>query len=98
MDSERFVKAIAWRRAGGGDPIDVLVAWDGSTLRRADEDTGWQVSAAPNPAGTFARLTPPGAPDETRVADLNLALMAFLDAGPGTAFGELTVPPDVRRR
>lgn len=66
MDAERFVKAIALApQRVTADPVDVLVAWDGSTLRRADQDTGWQVSAAPNPAGTFARLTTPGAPDET---------------------------------
>jgi hypothetical protein len=65
---------------------------------RSDADGDWSVSAGPNPAGTYARLvTPVDGTAGVRVAELNVALMRFLDRELGTGFGEVQAPPDVRR-
>jgi hypothetical protein len=99
MDAAPFCKAIALSpQRVAVDPFDVPVAWDGSSLRRSDEATGWKVSVGPNAAGTFAKLVPPPGPlGGRRVAELNVALMRFLDAELGTAFGEVSAAPEVRR-
>jgi hypothetical protein len=85
------------------DPVDVPVAWAGevaaSDLVRSDDETGWKVSTGPSPSGTYSRLvTPTDGLDGIRTADLNVALMRFLDRELGTDFGEVLAPPDVRRR
>lgn len=99
MDAQPFGKAIAMSsRRVASDPFDVPVTWDGTTLARAWHMTGWSVSVGPNAAGTYCRLnTPPVALGATRVADLNVALMRFLDEELGTGFGEVRAAPDVRR-
>jgi hypothetical protein len=85
-------------RRVASDPFDIHVTWDGATLARSWDKTGWSVSVGPNSAGTYSRLnTPPGALRAARVADLNVALMRFLDAELGTAFGDVSAAPDVRR-
>jgi hypothetical protein len=98
MDAAPFCKAIAVSPDRvATDPVDVSVTWDGTGLRRTDEATGWTVSAGPNPAGTYCRLTaPPSKVAGCRVADLNVALMRFLDAELGTTFGQVSVAPEVR--
>ena len=98
MDGARFAKAvgISTRRVVG-ERWDVPVVWNGRTLQRGDGPTGWSVSAGPNPAGTYCRLnTPREPPPELRVAELNVALMRFLDEELDTGFGEVAAPPDVR--
>lgn len=75
------------------------VAFDGTTLTRVDDgaDTGSELVAADTPVGFFAKIDPcallgPG----DRLAPLNTALLAHLDAAFGTGFGELQPAPDVR--
>ena len=52
----------------------------------------------PNPAGTYCRLVTPSDPvPGARVADLNVALMRFLDEELDTGFGRVQAAPDVRR-
>ena len=99
MDARRFAKASAITpRRVAAEPYDLDVAWDGSALRRSTEPTGWSVSVGPNTAGTYCRLhTPTDPPPVGRVGDLNVALMALLDAELGTGFGAVTAAPDVRR-
>jgi hypothetical protein len=75
------------------------VAFDGTTLTRVDDgaDTGSELVAADTPVGFFAKIDPCallGAGD--RLAPLNTALLAHLDAAFGTGFGELQPAPDVR--
>jgi hypothetical protein len=98
MDRARFARAGAMSSRRVVDaPWTADVTWDGSTLVRAGEPTGWSVSAGPNAAGTYCRLlTPDQHPSGARVAELNLALLAFLDAALDTGFGEVTAAPDVR--
>ena len=70
-----------------------------SDLVRCDDETPWTVSTGPSPSGTYARLmTPSHGVDGIRAADLNVALLRFLDRELGTDFGEVLAPPDVRRR
>jgi hypothetical protein len=103
MDAAPFCKAIALSpQRVATEPFDVPVDWDGASLRRCeratDQATGWTVSVGPNAAGTFAKLVPPPGPaGRWRAADLNVALMRFLDAELGTAFGEVSAAPEVRR-
>jgi hypothetical protein len=103
LDAQRFARPIAVsNRPVIEEPVDVPVAWSGavgtSDLVRSDADGDWSVSAGPNPAGTYARLvTPVDGTAGVRVAELNVALMRFLDRELGTGFGEVQAPPDVRR-
>ena len=99
MDGARFAKPIAMSpRQVAGDAFDVHVRWDGRELARSWSETGWQVSVGPNPAGTYCRLVTPSDPvPGARVADLNVALMRFLDEELGTGFGPVEAAPDVRR-
>jgi hypothetical protein len=99
MDAQRVAKPIAMTpRRVGSDPFDVHVTWDGKAFARSWSETGWSVSVGPNPAGTYCRVNlPAGALDGHRVADVNTALMRFLDTELGTGFGEVSTPPDVRR-
>ena len=99
MDGSRFAKPIAMSpRQVTADPLDLHVRWDGVRLSRSRSETGWQVSVGPNPAGTYCRLATPSDPvPGTRVADLNVALMRFLDEELDTGFGRVRAAPDVRR-
>jgi hypothetical protein len=104
LDAGRFARAAAVSpRQVADEPLDIPVAWTGevadSDLVRCAIETGWKVSTGPNPAGTYARLvTPADGLAGIRVADLNVALMRFMDRELGSAFGEVLAPPDVRRR
>ena len=100
MDGERLLKAIAMSpRQVAEEPFDVHVRWDGERLHRSWSETGWSVSVGPNSAGTYCRLRTPAAPAPgTRAADLNVALMRWLDEELGTGFGPVHAPPDVRPR
>jgi hypothetical protein len=95
MDAHPFCKAIAVSdRRVAADPFDVPVCWDGERLTRSDVPTGWTVSVGPNPAGTYCKLTTTAAPvPGQRAAELNAALMRFLDAELGTGFGEVRAAP-----
>jgi hypothetical protein len=98
MDEHRFARAIALAPVQVGEaPQEIPVCWEDGVLRRATDPSGWTVSLGPNPSGTYTRLmTPPGAEVPTRAAELNVALMRFLDAEFGTGFGDVTMAPDVR--
>jgi hypothetical protein len=99
MDDARFTRPGAMStRLAVTEPCSIDVAWEGPALVRAAQPTGWSVAAGPNAAGTFCRLVAPADPAPgVRVADLNTALLRFLDAELGTGFGDVTVAPDVRR-
>jgi hypothetical protein len=73
------------------------VSYDGTALARTDWPTGSELMAADTPVGFFAKIDPctllePG----DRLAPLNVALLAHLDAAYDTGFGELTAAPDLR--
>ena len=97
MDRTRFLKAagISSRRVVE-EHWDVHVEWDGSVLRRSVSPTGWSVSAGPSASGTYCRLNPPPELPNVRVAELNVALLRFLDQELDTGFGDVTAAPDVR--
>ena len=98
MDAERVAKPVAVSpREVASEPVDVSVTWDGTSLARTREETGWSVSVGPSSAGTFCRLNVPPMGHRGRVADLNVALMSFLDVELGTGFGQVSAAPDVRR-
>ncbi len=97
MDAGRFARPVAMSaRQVAADPFDVHVGWDGTSLTRSWSETGWSVSVGPSTAGTYCRLVTPPCVAGTRVADLNVALMRFLDAQLGTSFGDVTAAPDLR--
>lgn len=99
MDAAPFCKAIAFTSDRvAAEPVEIPVTWDGTALARTNDPTGWSVSVGPNPAGTYCKLTtPPDAVVGCRVADLNVALMRFLDSELGTSFGDVSGAPEVRR-
>lgn len=94
--------AVAEGRALGRPesfPVTVTLAQDGTggVVERAEVETGDRLVLSDTPVGFFATLDPcprlrPGA----RIAQLNVALRAFLDQEYGTDFGTLTAAPDVR--
>jgi len=98
MDASRVCRAVAVvPQRLAADPFDIHVSWDGHRLSRRWEPTGWQVSVGSNPVGTFARLVAPDAElAGVRVALLNCALMAFLDAELGSSIGPVDPAPEVR--
>jgi hypothetical protein len=98
MDAAPFCKAIAVSSDRvAAEPVEIPVAWDGTALARRNDPTGWSVSVGPNPAGTYCKLTTPPDAVVRRVADLNVALMRFLDSELGTSFGDVSGAPEVRR-
>ncbi len=100
MDAARFARPVAVSpRRVAREPWDAHVTWDGTSLVRSSEPTGWSVSAGPSAVGTFCRLvTPQQATPPVRVAELNVALMRFVDEELDTGFGEVAAAPDVRPR
>ena len=97
MDAQRHGRPSAvGQGVGVGGSHNYPVAFDGSTLIRVD-DGGSELVAADTPVGFFAKIDPCallGAGD--RLAPLNTALLAHLDAAFGTGFGDLQPAPDVR--
>ncbi|MBB6626365.1 hypothetical protein H5V45_03425 [Nocardioides sp. KIGAM211] len=98
MDAERHGKVVAFadeRSVGGPDAYDV--AWDGRAFARADAPTGNVLSVADTPSGMFAKVDPCSVLTRGgRLAEVNLALMAFLDREYAVGFGDLTAAPDLR--
>ena len=99
MDAERSGKAVAVAEGTkvGGD-WSFPVSWDGSAFARAAEETGNTLVVADTPTGFFAKVEPcvamrPG----QRLATVNVALLAFVDAEYGSSFGALQAAPDLRR-
>jgi len=99
MDAQRTGKAVAVGEGTkvGGD-FRFPVAWDGRAFRRAAAETGNTLSVADTPTGFFARVDPcvalaPG----QRLAEVNAALLSFVDGEYGSEFGSLEPAPDLRR-
>jgi hypothetical protein len=98
MDAARVGKVVAFAE-GAPEPPDESypVSWDGRSFARAEGETGNLFSVGPTPSGLFARVEPcvavvPG----QRLAPVNAALLALLDASYGTSFGPMRPAPDVR--
>ncbi len=98
MDAHRTGKVVC---IGEGPKVDrddsYPLTWDGTTFSRASEPTGNVFSIAPTPNGLFAKVDPctallPG----QRLAPVNAALVAYVDATYGTGFGAVEPAPDVR--
>ena len=99
MDARRTGRAVAVAEGpkAGGD-YSFPVAWDGRSFTRARAETGNTLVVADTAAGFFAKVDPciALAPGE-RLADVNVALLAFLDREFGSDFGHLEAAPDLRR-
>ena len=98
MDAGRVAqpKAVVGHRVVE-ESLDLALSWDGQRLHR-DEDGGLTLTLGPTAMGTFARLEVGEAMRVgDRVAPLNAALMAFLDADLGARLGPVSTPPDVRQ-
>ena len=99
MDARRCGRAVAFGRGitVGGD-VSFPVNWDGRAFTRADGETGNTLVMADTPSGFFAKLDPclalaPGA----RLAEVNVALYAFVHRELGSGLGALEPAPDLRR-
>ncbi|MET1060818.1 MAG: hypothetical protein ABWX84_14555 [Nocardioides sp.] len=98
MDRVRIGKPVAVGETKTlGGTFSYPVAWDGTRLSRATEDTGTVLEVGDTPTGFFARLEPcrvlrPG----DRLAPLNVALTAYLDREYDAGFGPLTPAPSLR--
>lgn len=99
MDAQRTGKAVA---VGAGTKVggdySYPVSWDGRAFARSEVETGNTLVVADTPTGFFAKVEPcvamrPG----QRLATVNAALLAFVDAEYGSDFGDLEPAPDVRR-
>ncbi len=98
MDAHRTGKVVC---VGEGPTVDhedtYPLAWNGTSFSRAGEETGNVFSIGPTPSGLFAKVDPctalvPG----QRLAPVNAALLAYVDATYGTSFGPVEPAPDVR--
>jgi hypothetical protein len=97
MDAHRTGKVICVGEGASVDEDSYPLAWDGTSFSRASFDTGNLFSVGPTPSGLFAKVDPcramvPG----QRLAPVNAALAAFVDATYGAGFGALEPAPDVR--
>jgi hypothetical protein len=98
MDAARVGKVFAFGEGSPEPPEESYpVTWDGRAFARADEETGNLFSVGPTPSGLFARVEPCAAVmTGERLAPVNAALLALLDATYGTSFGPMQPAPDVR--
>jgi hypothetical protein len=98
MDAARVGKVVAFGEGEDQPPEESYpVAWDGRSFGRTDEETGNVFSVGPTPSGLFARVDPCAAVvTGQRLAPVNAALLALLDASYATSFGPVQPAPDVR--
>ena len=98
MDAQRTGKVLC---VGEGtravDDDSYPLSWDGSAFARATGETGNLFSIGSTASGFFAKVDPcsalvPG----RRLAPVNAALSAYVDATYGVGFGALEPAPDVR--
>lgn len=98
MDARRTGKVVC---AAEGTTVDrdesYPLTWDGTAFSRASSDTGSVFSIGAIPSGLFATVDPctavvPG----QRLAPVNAALLAYVDATYGSNFGAMEPAPDVR--
>jgi hypothetical protein len=98
MDMARVGRVVAFGEGTAEVPEESYpVSWDGQSFARTEEETGNLFQVGTTPSGLFARVEPctavvPG----RRLAPVNAALLAFLDASYGTSFGPMEPAPDVR--
>lgn len=97
MDALRVGKPVAIAPGVRCEAALVDLDWAGRRWRRAPGRTGNRLHIGDTPTGTFAKIEPCAAlrPGD-RLAPLNRALMAFLDAEYGTEFGDVQAAPDLR--
>jgi hypothetical protein len=98
MDAHRTGKVVC---VGEGRTVEreesYPVAWDGAAFSPAETETGNVFSIAATPSGLFAKVDPCTAlVAGQRLAPVNAALLAYVDASYGTGFGHLETAPDVR--
>ena len=73
------------------------VGWDGAAFSRADDETGNVLSAGVTPSGLFVKVDPCTAVvSGRRLAPVNAALVAYVDATYGSHFGPMRPAPDLR--
>jgi hypothetical protein len=98
MDAQRVGRVVAFGEGVAGAPdTSHPVSWDGRSFTPTDRYTGNLFSIAPTPSGFFARVDPCAAvASGRRLAPVNAALLAYLDATYGTSFGPMEPAPDVR--
>ena len=98
MDAQRTGKVVCVADGTVVEADDSYpVAWDGTRFTRAATDTGNVLSVGATASGLFAKVDPctavvPG----QRLAPVNAALVAYVDATYGTQFGAVEPAPDVR--
>ena len=99
MDAARVGKVLAFGEGNAQPPEESYpVAWDGRTFTRSCEETGNLFQIGPAPSGLFAKVDPCAAVvTGERLAPVNAALLAHLDASYGTSFGPVEPAPDVRK-
>ena len=73
------------------------LAWDGTTLTKAQGKTGNTLVLADTPSGFFSKISPCAAlaPGD-RLAPVNAALLAYLDREYDAGFGPVEAAPDLR--
>ncbi|MEJ7834176.1 MAG: hypothetical protein WKF79_14760 [Nocardioides sp.] len=98
MDAERAGKVVAVVEGVkiGGD-VSFPVSFDGWRFERSEEATGNTLVAADTPSGFFVKIDPcvalvPG----RRLAEVNVALLDFVDRQWGSVLGTLEAAPDLR--
>jgi hypothetical protein len=98
MDAHRTGKVVCF---GEGTTLEAddsyPLAWDGTAFSRSEEETDNVFAIAATPNGLFAKVDPCAAvlPGQ-RLAPVNAALVAYVDATYGTGAGALESAPDVR--
>jgi hypothetical protein len=98
MDAARVGKVVAFGEGTQDAPEESYpVAWDGHVFARSDAETGNLLQVGPAPSGLFAKVEPCSAVVAgQRLAPVNAALLALLDASYATSFGPMEPAPDVR--
>jgi hypothetical protein len=100
MDGHRTGKVLCFAEGAASEGDDSYpVSYDGTAFARADRETGNLLSVAATPSGLFAKVDPctvvvPG----ERLARVNAALVAYVDATYDAGFGAVEPAPDVRSR
>jgi hypothetical protein len=98
MDARRSGKVVCTAEGTAVERDESYpVAWDGTAFSRAPSDTGNVFTIGATPSGLFAKVDPctalvPG----QRLAPVNAALVAYVDATYGTRVRAVEPAPDVR--
>ena len=98
MDAHRTGKVVC---VGQGRTVDhdesYPIAWDGTAFTRAERETGNVFAIGSTPSGLFAKVDPCSAVVRgQRLAPVNAALVAYVDATYDAGFGTAEPAPDVR--